>query len=43
MPLSKSRPRQFGGTSGHWGGVSKPMEDYTLELWPIKPDDFNKL
>ena len=39
MPLSKSRLRQFGGTSGHWGGVSKPMEDYTLELWPIKPDD----
>ena len=39
MPLSKSRLRQFGGTSGHWAGQSKPMEDYTLELWPIKPDD----
>ena len=26
--LSLSRFRQFGGTSGHWGGWSKPMEKY---------------
>ena len=30
MPLSESRLRQFGGTSGLWGGTCKPLEDYTL-------------
>ena len=34
--LSSSRLRQFGGTSGHWGGWSKPMENYNLEDWPLK-------
>ena len=28
--LKLSRLRQFGGTSGHWSGWSKPMEDYNL-------------
>ena len=27
--LSISRLRQLGGTSGHWGGTCKPMEEYT--------------
>ncbi len=39
MALSESRLRQFGGTSGHWGGTSKPMEEYTFDLWPINSDD----
>ena len=39
--LSLSRLRQFGGTSGHWGGWSKPMEKYNLELWPLKANDLN--
>lgn len=39
--LSSSRLRQFGGTSGHWGGWSKPMEKYNLELWPLKAQDLN--
>ena len=39
--LSLSRLRQFGGTSGHWGGMSKPMEEYTFELWPLKSSDLN--
>ena len=39
--LSSSRLRQFGGTSGHWGGWSKPMEHYNLELWPLKAQDLN--
>ena len=34
--LPVSRLRQFGGTSGHWGGWSKPMEKYNLEHWPLK-------
>ena len=29
--LSSNRLRQFGGTSGHWGGWSKPMEEYNFE------------
>ena len=39
--LSISRLRQFGGTSGHWGGWSKPMEEYNLERWPLKANDLN--
>jgi hypothetical protein len=39
--LSTSRLRQFGGTSGHWGGWSKPMEKYNFDLWPLKSEDLN--
>jgi len=39
--LSSSRLRQFGGTSGHWGGWSKPMEKYNFELWPLKTNDLS--
>ena len=39
--LSLSRLRQFGGTSGHWGGWSKPMEKYNFELWPLGNDELN--
>jgi hypothetical protein len=39
--LSLSRLRQFGGTSGHWAGWSKPMEKYNLELWPINENNLN--
>jgi hypothetical protein len=39
--LSLSRLRQFGGTSGHWGGMSKPMEEYNFELWPLNANDLN--
>ena len=40
--LSQSRLRQLGGTSGHWGGWCKPMENYNLENWPIKKKDLDK-
>ena len=39
--LSLSRLRQFGGTSGHWGGWSKPMEKYNFDLWPLNANDLN--
>ena len=39
LSLSESRLRQLGGTSGHWGGQSRPLEDYTFEFWPIKSND----
>jgi choline dehydrogenase-like flavoprotein len=39
--LSISRLRQFGGTSGHWGGWSKPRERYNYDLWPINVDELD--
>ena len=39
--LSASRLRQFGGTSGHWGGWSKPMEKYNFDLWPLNANDLD--
>ena len=39
--LSSNRLRQFGGTSGVWGGWSKPMEEYNFDLWPLKTIDLN--
>lgn len=37
--LSASRLRQFGGTSGHWGGWAKPMAEYNFKSWPFNFDD----
>ena len=37
--LSASRLRQFGGTSGHWGGWAKPMAEYNFKNWPFNFDD----
>ena len=39
--LSSNRLRQLGGTSGIWGGWSKPMEKYNFDLWPLKANDLN--
>ena len=39
--LSSNRLRQLGGTSGVWGGWSKPMEKYNFDLWPLKPSDLS--
>ena len=40
--LTHNRLRQFGGTSGHWGGWSRPLEDYHFEKWDIKKEDLDK-
>ncbi len=37
--LKISRLRQFGGTSGHWGGNCVEMDNYDFERWPIKKID----
>ena len=39
--LKQSRLRQFGGTSGHWGGWSKPLEQYSFDLWPLKANELS--
>jgi hypothetical protein len=40
-PLSVTRLRQFGGSSGHWGGVCRTLEEYDFENWPIKKKDLD--
>ena len=40
--LTHNRLRQFGGTSGHWGGWSRPLEDYHFEKWDIEKKDLDK-
>ena len=40
--LTHSRLRQFGGTSGHWGGWCKPLEDYNFSNWNIGKKDLDK-
>ena len=40
--LSSTRLRQFGGTSGHWGGNCNPFKEEDLNEWPIKLKDLNK-
>ena len=37
--ISESRLRQFGGTSGLWGGWCKPLEKFALNSWPINHQD----
>ncbi len=39
--LSVSRLRQFGGTSGHWGGNCVELDDYDFDNWPITKKDLN--
>jgi hypothetical protein len=40
--LSVTRLRQFGGTSGHWGGTCNLFLKHTLKDWPIEFNEFNK-
>ena len=40
--LSSLRLRQFGGTSGHWGGNCNPFREEDINEWPIKLKDLNK-
>ena len=37
--LTTSRLRQFGGTSGHWGGNCLELDEYDFTSWPITKDD----
>ena len=40
--ISHSRLRQFGGSSGHWGGNCNPMSTENFYDWPISKDDLNQ-
>ena len=39
--ISKTRLRQFGGTSGHWAGYCNPFQDQDFNYWPIKKIDLD--
>ena len=40
--LSRNRLRQFGGTSGLWGGNCNPMNHSNFIKWPIEKSDLDK-
>ena len=33
--IKYTRLRMFGGTSGHWGGTCRPLDNYDFKKWPI--------
>lgn len=37
--LHVSRLRMFGGTTGHWGGSCRTLDEYDYEKWPIRKND----
>tara|TARA_B100000767_G_scaffold274901_1_gene309488 strand:- start:1973 stop:3382 length:1410 start_codon:yes stop_codon:yes gene_type:complete len=39
--FTHNRLRQFGGTSGHWGGWCKPLADYNFANWNINKKDLD--
>ena len=40
--LQHNRLRQFGGTSGIWGGWCRPIEDWNLKKWNLDANEINK-
>ena len=41
--LKHSRLRQFGGSSGHWGGNCNPMVNDNFNDWPISKEDLHSM
>ena len=39
--ISITRLSQFGGTTGHWGGTCRTLDDYDFNEWPIKKKDLD--
>ena len=37
--ISITRLSQFGGTTGHWGGACRTLDDYDFDKWPINKKD----
>ena len=40
--LTTARLRQFGGTSGHWGGNCTSLDSYDFQNWPISKTDLQE-
>ena len=39
--ISTSRLRQFGGSSGHWGGLCNLFDNHDFRDWPIQKSDLD--
>ena len=39
--LEYSRLRMFGGTTGHWGGTCRTLDEYDFINWPINKEDLD--
>ena len=39
--LSVLRLSQFGGTTGHWGGTCRTLDEYDFQNWPIKKSEID--
>ena len=39
--LRYARLRQFGGSSGHWGGTCRTMDEIDFEDWPLKKSELD--
>ena len=39
--LSVTRLRQFGGSTGHWGGLCRTLEEHDFKNWPINKKDLD--
>ena len=39
--ISKTRGRQFGGTSAYWAGYCNPLQNQDFNSWPIKKTDLD--
>ena len=39
--FTESRLRQFGGSSGHWGGACNLFDKNDFKEWPIKKSDLD--
>lgn len=40
--MDKSRLSMFGGTTGHWGGTCRTLDNYDFDNWPIKKKSISK-
>ena len=41
--IEYTRLRMFGGTSVHWGGTCRTLDDYDFLNWPISKDRFRPI
>lgn len=41
-PLSVTRLRQVGGSTGHWGGLCRTLEEHDFQNWPINKKDLDQ-
>ncbi len=39
--LSVTRLSQFGGTTGHWGGTCRTLDNYDFKNWPVKKENLD--